>query len=135
MSLFMQDDRGTKKITAFYDLEVWKAGHELVLLTYRITGQFPKEELFGLTSQMRRAVVSITSNIAEGFGRRSTGEKLQFYNTSKGSLTELHNQLMIAKDIGYLSLDLFNEAETLLIRVHTILNAFISSTHRFVGHN
>lgn len=123
------------KITAFYDLEVWRVCHELVLLIYKETQRFPKEELFGLTSQMRRAAVSITSNIAEGFGRRSTGEKLQFYNTSRGSLTELHDQLIIAKDVNYLSLDKFTEVELLLIRAHTILNAFISSTHNFVGHN
>lgn len=88
-------------IKNFYDLEAWKKGHELVLLVYKITESFPKQEMFGLVSQLRRAVVSITSNIAEGFSRRTTKEKIQFYYMSLGSLTETENQLIICRDLGY----------------------------------
>lgn len=92
-----------KKIQSFTDLEVWRKAHKLVLLIYRITKKFPKEELFSLTNQMRRAAISITSNIAEGFARQSFKEKLQFYYIALGSLTELQNQLLVAKDLKYLN--------------------------------
>lgn len=91
-----------KHITCFQELDAWKKGHEIVLLVYRITKQFPKEELFCLTNQMRRAAISVTSNIAEGFGRNSAKDKCNFYVIAKGSLFELQSQLSIAKDIGYL---------------------------------
>lgn len=78
-----------QKITNFSDLEVWRKGHELVLTTYKLTNLFPKEETFGLTTQLRRACISITSNIAEGFSRFSYKEKVQFYSISHGSITEV----------------------------------------------
>lgn len=90
-------------IRTFKELDAWKIGHEFVLTVYSLTKSFPKEEIFGLTSQLRRCAVSITSNIAEGFSRQSFKEKIQFYSISLGSLTESQNQLTIAKDIGYLS--------------------------------
>ncbi len=89
------------KILVFTDLRVWQAAHELVLQTYKLSKDFPKEEVFGLTSQMRRAAVSITSNIAEGFGRKSNAEKLRFYNIAYASGVELQNQMFIARDLGY----------------------------------
>ena len=82
-----------KKIVSFTDLNTWREGHTLVLEIYRKTKKFPKEELFGLTSQMRRSAVSVTSNIAEGFSRRSYKEKTQFYFMAQGSLTELQNKI------------------------------------------
>jgi four helix bundle protein len=90
------------KIKSFTDLETWKEGHRLVLAVYKETQKFPKEEMFGLTSQMRRSVVSITSNVAEGFSRNTSKDKYQFYSMAHGSLTELQNQLIIARDIKYL---------------------------------
>ena len=89
----------SNKIRRFTDLNAWKEGHKLVLMIYNFTKNFPKEEIFGLVSQMRRCSVSITSNIAEGFSRQSYKEKAQFYAISLGSVTELQNQLLIAKDI------------------------------------
>jgi len=74
-----------KKIKSFTDLNAWREAHKLALIVYKITKDFPKEEMFGLTSQMRRAVVSITSNIAEGFSRQSYSEKVQFYSIAQGS--------------------------------------------------
>jgi four helix bundle protein len=91
------------RIKSFTDLIVWQKAHQLVLVIYQLTKEFPKEELYSLVDQMRRAVVSITSNIAEGFGRQSYKEKIQFYYLASASLTELKNQILIAKDLGYLS--------------------------------
>lgn len=80
----------------YKDLEVWKQSMVLVTEVYQATGDFPKEELFGLVSQMRRAAVSIPSNIAEGCGRKNTKEYIQFLYISKGSLFELETQIEIA---------------------------------------
>ncbi|MEA2065136.1 MAG: four helix bundle protein [Patescibacteria group bacterium] len=91
------------KIKSFTDLIAWKEGHKLVLIIYDITKNFPKEKIFGLISQMRRCVVSITSNIAEGFSRLSYKKKARFYSMALGSITELQNQLLIVKDIGYIT--------------------------------
>jgi four helix bundle protein len=74
-----------EKIRSFRDLDVWKEGHKLVLEIYKITKNFPKEEMFGLSNQLKRAAVSITSNIAEGFSRKSLKEKIQFYSMAKAS--------------------------------------------------
>lgn len=112
-------------IVSFTDLQAWKEGHRLVLLIYKITKEFPKEELFGLTSQMRRSAVSITSNIAEGFSRNSRKEKVQFYATALGSTTELQNQLLIARDVEYLSKEDFNLAANLSVVVAKITNGLI----------
>lgn len=93
----------SRTIKSFTDLKVWQGGHRVVLKIYKLTQAFPKEELFGLTNQIRRASVSFTSNIAEGFSRNSYKEKVQFYSISLGSLTEVQNQLLIARDLGYIS--------------------------------
>jgi len=114
-----------EKITSFTKLDAWKEGHKLVLLIYNITKQFPKDELFGLVSQMRRCAVSITSNIAEGFSRQSYKEKVQFYATALGSVTELQNQLLIARDVGYLQSLLFMEIAATSVVVHKIINGLI----------
>ena len=121
----------SRSIQSFTDLDVWQEGHALVILIYRITKVFPKDEQFGLTSQMRRAAVSITSNIAEGFSRRSYREKLQFYSMAEGSLTELQNQILVARDVQYLQ---EKDVAVLLeqsIKVHKILNKFIKKTQSF----
>lgn len=113
------------KIQSFTDLEAWRKGHKLVLEIYRETKQFPKEELFGLISQMRRSAVSVTSNIAEGFGRKSSGEKIQFYMMAQGSLTELQNQLLIARDVGYLKTVSFDHLAGESTEVQKIINGLI----------
>ena len=83
------------KIKSFLDLNAWREGHSLVLMIYDITRSFPKEEQFGLTNQLRRASVSLTSNIAEGFFRKCEKEKIQFYYIAHGSLSELENLLLL----------------------------------------
>jgi four helix bundle protein len=91
-----------RKIRSFTDLKTWQSGHELVILIYKSTRKFPKEEIYSLTNQMRKSASSITSNVAEGFGRQGYKEKIQFYYQAKGFLTELKDQILIAKDVGYL---------------------------------
>lgn len=87
----------------YRDLIVWQRAYEFTVNLYAITREFPRDEQYGLTSQIRRATVSITSNIAEGFGRTSNREKDQFHAIAHGSLYEVESQLFIAKGIGYLS--------------------------------
>lgn len=89
----------------YRDLIVWQKAYTFTIDLYKSTGSFPREEQYGLTSQIRRATVSITSNIAEGFGRSSNREKDQFYAVAHGSLYEVESQLFIAKGVGYISDD------------------------------
>lgn len=121
-------EQNSKKIKSFTDLDAWKEGHKLVIMVYKITKDFPNEEKFGLVSQMRRAVISITSNIAEGFSRQSYGEKSQFYSIAQGSTTEIQNQILAAKDIGYLSKENFDKLAEQTIIVHKIINGLIKKT-------
>lgn len=90
-------------IQKFQDLIAWKESHKLATETYLATKKFPKDEIFGITNQMRRSAVSIPSNIAEGFCRQSLKEQYQFFSISLGSNAELQSQLEISKDVGYLS--------------------------------
>lgn len=91
-----------KKITSYRDMQVWQESRILAAQIYKITAQFPPSEQFGITNQMRRAAVSVPSNIAEGFGRANAKEKSHFYYISKGSLAELETQSYIAFDVGYI---------------------------------
>lgn len=117
-----------QKVYSFTDLIIWQKGHQLVLETYEITKQFPREEQFGLTDQIRRAIVSFTSNIAEGFSRKSYKEKMQFYAMALGSLTEVQNQLMIARDLHYISKEQYGKLFPLTIELHKMANAMIKSS-------
>ncbi len=112
----------TTKIKSFTDLNAWKEGHKLVLLVYKVTENFPNKEMFGLTSQMRRCAISITSNIAEGFSRNTNKDKCQFYLIAQGSLTELQNQLLISRDINYLNNEGFHEVANQTVMVHKLIN-------------
>ncbi len=123
-----------QKIKSFTDLKTWQEGHQIVILVYKITKEFPKEEIFGLVSQMRRAVVSITSNIAEGFGRQTYKEKVQFYYIAQGSLIELKNQILIAKDVNYLNEENFNKLVDQINSAHQLLQGLIQKTKSFVNH-
>ena len=125
---------GEQKIRSFVQLDAWKEGHALVLLIYRVTKEFPKEEVFALVSQLRRAVVSITSNIAEGFSRQSYKEKAQFYAIALGSLTEVQNQIIVARDITYITPELFQKIAHQTITVSKILNGLIKRTKTII-HN
>jgi four helix bundle protein len=122
----------SNKIQEFTDLKTWQEGHQLVLLTYKATKKFPKEELFGLVSQMRRAAVSVTSNIAEGFGRHGYKEKTQFYYLAHGSLIELKNQIIIARDIAYIPSSDFVALREQLNRTHQLLLGLIKASKKRV---
>ncbi|MDL2256482.1 four helix bundle protein [Parabacteroides sp. OttesenSCG-928-G06] len=109
---------------SFEQVVAWQKAHEYVLAIYRITKEYPKEEMFCLVNQMRRAAASITANIAEGYVRIGHKEKLRFYNISQGSLEETRNFVILSKDLGYISSE---EKEALSIQaaeVSRILNAY-----------
>jgi len=116
-----------QKIEQFTDLVAWQKGHELVLLIYQQSKLFPSDERFGLTSQMRRAAVSITSNLAEGFGRRSLPDKKRFYDIAIGSVYEIQNQLFISRDIQFISLIEFQKAFNLSQDVRFLTVSLIQS--------
>ena len=86
---------------SFEDLDVWRAAHQWVLGVYRHTSGFPRTEMFGLASQLRRAAVSVPANIAEGFGKRSKPDKIRFYNIAQGSLNECRYYLILSQDLNY----------------------------------
>ena len=114
----------------FRDLIVWQKAMDLTELAYRLTGQFPKAELYGLTSQMRRAAVSIPSNIAEGQGRRTTGEFLNFLSVAYGSTCELQTQLLLAARLKFCEA---KETEVVLNRsaeIARLLNGLSNSLQR-----
>ena len=90
-----------EKSKSITDLIVWRKAHEFVLEVYKMTKLFPKEELYGLTSQFRRAAVSIPANIAEGFRKRGKLDKVRFLNIAEGSLEECNYYLILAQDLGY----------------------------------
>lgn len=118
-------NNATNKITTFEDLNTWKEGHKLALLIYKISDKFPSKENFALTDQMRRAAISITSNVAEGFTRQGVKEKIQFYLIAKGSLTELQSQLYIARDVGYVTKEVFSDLMQHTIVIHKLLTGLI----------
>jgi four helix bundle protein len=119
---------GRPKIQNFTDLDAWKASHALAIGVYRLTKKFPRDELFGITNQMRHATVSVTSNIAEGFSRNSPKEKAQFYSIAKGSLTELESQMLISRDIGIASNDEFLQTEQLIRQSNKLLTGLLRYT-------
>jgi four helix bundle protein len=118
------------KMKSFTDLIAWQKGHKLVIAIYKITKSFPKEERYSIVDQMRRAVISITSCTAEGFHRRSSKEKIQFYYMALASLTELQNQLLISRDVGYLSLTDFHSLAEQTVEIRKIINGLIRSTKK-----
>lgn len=103
----MEENKG------FENLVVWQKAHSFVLSVYKHTKVFPKDELFGLTSQYRRAAVSIAANIAEGYGKKGINDKLRFYNIAEGSINECRYYVILSKDLGYVNINeshaLYNE--------------------------
>ncbi len=108
----------------FQDLIVWQKAHQFVLSIYRFTESFPKNEIYGLTAQLRRAAISIPANIAEGFKKKTKGDKARFMNIAQGSLEESRYYLILAKDLGYGdTLELTSQLE----EVSKMLEAYFSS--------
>lgn len=110
------------EIKSYKDLIVWQKSILLTKEVFLLTEKFPKSEIYGITSQIRRATVSIPSNIAEGFGRRSIAASSQFYSYAYGSALELETQIIISKEIKLAAVDAFNKADDLLLEVLKMLN-------------
>lgn len=111
-------------MNSFRDLKVWQKAHALVILVYSMTSKFPSEEKFGLSSQIRRATISIASNITEGFKRRSNKVSLNFYNIADGSIEEVKYQLLLSKDLKYININEYEEALSLSEEVSKMLHAW-----------
>ncbi len=109
------------------DLRVWQQSIEMVTSIYLMTKTFPKEELFGLVSQLRRAAISVPSNIAEGYARGTEREKLHFLRMSSGSMSEVETQLLLSLNLGYVGQEMFDELSEKVTTVWKQLNALISS--------
>jgi len=111
----------------FRELLVWQKAHELSLEVYKATKGFPADERFGLTAQLRRAVTSVASNIAEGCGRGSDKDFARFLSMAAGSASEVEYQILLARDLGYLTGDDYGRLDTHVNEVKRILNSFIQS--------
>jgi four helix bundle protein len=120
-------ERWTK---TFMDLIVWQKATELVTEIYKFSASFPRMELLGLSAQLRRASVSIPSNIAEGYGRKSKSDFVRFCQISMGSLFEVQTQVTIAKNLGYLTVPVHNELIDDLKEIERLLSSFIESLNR-----
>ncbi|MCI5047183.1 MAG: four helix bundle protein [Aquisalinus sp.] len=123
----------TEKITDYRDLDVWKFSMELSVDVYRATSRFPNTEMYGLTAQMRRASVSIASNIAEGYGRETTAAFIQFLRIAQGSLKELETQTMLAERLNFLGQDPAKQQLEKITRIGKMLNGLIRSLMRRGG--
>jgi four helix bundle protein len=119
-----------REIKHFSDLDAWKVNHELVLMIYKITKNFPKEEKFGLIDQLRRAASSITANIAEGWGRYHYADKIRFFYQARGSNCEVQNFIILAKDLGYLNLKEYKELSEKVFQGFKVINGLIRSTEK-----
>lgn len=110
-----------KKTERFEELIVWQKAHQFVLQIYKATSSFPKEEIYGLTSQFRRAAVSIAANIAEGYPKKGKADKLRYFNIAQGSIQECRYYLMLAKDLTFIR---DSQLEYLLEEVSRLLNSY-----------
>jgi len=115
-------------IKDFTDLIAWKKSHEIVILIYAVTKNFPSDQKFSLVNQMQRAVVSVTSNVAEGFGRFTYKEKAHFYYQASGSLAELKNQTIISRDLSYIDTEIYSELDQKINNTHKLIHGLISKT-------
>ena len=113
--------------TSFSDLRVWRQAMDLTLLVYRSTERFPRQEMYGLVQQMRRAAVSVPSNVAEGKGRWSRKEFRQFLFNARGSLLELETQATLAFELGYLSVEQSRELQSMAAKVGSSLAGLLNS--------
>ena len=118
------------EVKSHEDLRIWQGARTLVLEIYKLTSEFPKHEIYGLISQMRRASVSVPSNIAEGAGRRSPGDFCRFLYYASGSLTELETQLYLSGELGYADKDLVSELKKEIILLRRQIYATIRSLQK-----
>lgn len=123
----VEEKRGWSEEKSFKKLTVWQKTYEMVLLIYKYSQKFPSSELYGLTSQMRRAAISILANIAEGSERQHKKEFMQFLSIARGSLAEVETYLMLTKDLGYLNEQEFHELEERRKEVGRLLRGLYKS--------
>ena len=114
-------------LESYKDLKVWRKAYTLCLEIYRITNAFPKEERFGLTSQIRRSAVSIPSNIAEGYGRKTTSDYIRMLYISYGSVCELETQILLAGDLGFIEKGELAAVNNNIAEIERMLKALIKS--------
>jgi four helix bundle protein len=120
-------------LRSFQELEAWKKAHLLALEVYRLTRSFPREEQYGLTSQLRRSASSVAANIAEGFGRRSTKDFMRYLEIASGSLEEARSYLLLARDLGYLKADGFTPVHTSCDETGRLLGGLSRSLRKHAG--
>jgi len=113
------------RVKDFTDLLAWQNAHELALGLYKISQQFPKSETYGIVDQLRRAAVSVTLNIAEGFGRFHFKDKVRFYYLSRGSLKEVQSLLILVKDLKYINNERYHDLFTQSVVTEQLLNGLI----------
>jgi len=114
----------------FKELDVWKKAMSLVTSVYLLTKQFPKEEMYGLTSQVRRCAVSIPSNIAEGRGKRSTKDFIRYLNIAYGSSAELETQILIAQNLGFITVETAEPIQSQIAEINRMLNGLLQSMEK-----
>lgn len=115
------------KVLNFYDLDVWQQAHRYRLEIFYESNKFPQKYQFTLGQQIQRAAISVSSNIAEGFGRQNKPEKKQFYRVARGSLTETQDQLILARDLSLVSDEKFDELQQQAERVHQLISGLLRS--------
>ena len=126
----MNNLKHTDEIRSYRDLVAWQKARHLVKAVYEATRRFPTEELYGLTQQVRRAAVSVPSNIAEGYGRGSRKDYVRFLQTARGSLYEVDTQMLLAKDLGYLGRAEVEAMQGLIEECSKVLHGLISALTR-----
>ncbi len=119
-----------ENIKNFYELDAWKKAHQFVLDIYKITKNFPEEELFGVTNQLKRAASSITANIAEGFSRYHYNDKVRFYINARGSISEIQSFLFLSKDLSFFGEKTFKTLFDLSEEVGKLINGLIRSIQK-----
>jgi four helix bundle protein len=117
-------------LRSYKDLKVWQKSYQLCLDIYKLTKGFPKEELYSLTSQIRRSAISVPSNIAEGYGRKTTAEYLRSLYIAYGSNCELETQILLAGDLGYIECERLNDIQESIGEVERMLKALIKSLEK-----
>ena len=116
-------------VREFYDLIAWKKAHAVTLDIYRLCKQFPKDELFGVVSQLRRASSSVSANIAEGFGRYHYKDRQRFYYHARGSVVEVQNFLFLSRDLQFIDVGVYGEMMSKTMEVKKLINGLIRVTN------
>lgn len=116
-------------VQSYKDIIAWQKSHELTLVVYKYTENYPRSEIFALVSQMCRCAVSVPSNLAEGFKRKTKNDSIHFYNIAQGSLEELRYQLLLSKDLRYITQNDYASAESLADEVAKLIYSWIKGHH------